>query len=436
MQSDYRQRRDQFMTKIGSGTAILRSAPTSVMHNDVTYNFRQDSNFFYLTGFDEPDAVAVFAPHHEAHKFVLFVRPKDADKETWSGYRIGVDAAKEKYGADEAYPIAELDEKLTQYVEKADRIYYHLGRDRTFNNTVLNLWQRLMSSYEKKGTGPIAIEDPGPILHPLRQVKSASELEQMRKAVAIAAEAHNLALEMRKPGCYEYEIQAEMERLFRLRGGLGAAYPSIVASGANACILHYTENCRQMQDGEILLVDAGCSYDYYNSDITRTYPVGSKFTAEQRILYELVLTAQLNAIEQVQPGNPWNLFHDAAVKTIVEGLMELGLLQGDIEEIIKEKKYKPFFMHGTGHWLGLDVHDVGVRQIGETWQSFQAGQVVTVEPGIYIRPDFKPFEGQPEVPDRWRGIGIRIEDDVLVTDTGNEVLTAAVPKAIEAMERP
>ncbi len=436
MQSDYRQRREQFMTKIGSGTAILRSAPTAVMHNDVAYNFRQDSNFFYLTGFDEPDAVAVFAPHHETHKFVLFVRPKDAAKETWSGYRIGVDAAKEKYGADEAYPIAELDEKLTQYVEKADRIYYHLGRDRGFNNTVLNLWQRLMSTYEKKGTGPIAIEDPGPILHPLRQVKSAGELDRMRKAVAIAAEAHNLALEMRKPGCYEYEIQAEMERLFLLRGGLGAAYPSIVASGANACILHYTENRRQMQDGEILLVDAGCSYDYYNSDITRTYPVGSKFTEEQRILYELVLTAQLRAIEQVQPGNPWNLFHDAAVRTIVEGLIGLGLLQGDIEEIIKEEKYKPFFMHGTGHWLGLDVHDVGVRQIGETWQSFQSGQVVTVEPGIYIRPDFKPFEGQPEVPDRWRGIGIRIEDDVLVTDTGNEVLTAAVPKAIEAMERP
>ena len=435
MHSDYRQRREQLMTKVGSGTAIFRSAPTSVMHNDVEYNFRQDSNFFYLTGFDEPDAVAVFAPHHETQKFILFVRPKDADKETWSGYRIGVEAAKEIYGADEAYSIAELDEKLPQYVEKADRIYYHVGHDRAFNITVLNLWQRLMSTYNKRGTGPIAIEDPGPILHPLRQVKSANELERMRKAVEIAAEAHNLALEMRKPGRYEYEIQAEMERLFRLRGGLGAAYPSIVASGTNACILHYTENRRQMQDGELLLVDAGCSYDYYNSDITRTYPVGSKFTEEQRILYELVLTAQLRAIEQVQPGNPWNLFHDAAVKTIVEGLMGLGLLQGDIEEIIKEKKYKPFFMHGTGHWLGLDVHDVGVLKIGETWQPFQPGQVVTVEPGIYIRPDFKPFEGQPEVPNRWRGIGIRIEDDVLVTDAGNEVLTDAVPKAIEAMER-
>jgi len=435
MQSEFRQRREQFIAKIGNGTAILRSAPTAVMHNDVEYNFRQDSNFFYLTGFNEANAVAVLAPWHETHKFILFVQPKDRDKETWSGYRIGVDAAKEQYGADEAYPIAELDEKLTQYVEKADRIFYHLGRDRTFNQTVLDLWQRLMATYEKKGTGPIAVEDPAPLLHPLRQTKSASELDRMRKAVAIAAEAHQLALEMRKPGRYEYEIQAEMERLFRLRGGVGAAYPSIVASGANACILHYTENNRQMQDGELLLVDAGCSYDYYNSDITRTYPVGNQFTKEQKILYELVLKAQLNAIEQVQPNAPWNLFHDASVRTIVEGLMSLGLLQGDIEEIIKEEKYKPFFMHGTGHWLGLDVHDVGIRQIGETWQNFQPGQVVTVEPGIYIRPDFQPFEGQPEVPDRWRGIGIRIEDDVLVTQTGHDVLTAAVPKTVEAMER-
>ncbi|NJR51194.1 MAG: M24 family metallopeptidase [Leptolyngbyaceae cyanobacterium CSU_1_3] len=435
MQAEFRQRREQFMAKIGTGTAILRSAPTAVMHNDVEYNFRQDSNFFYLTGFNEANAVAVLAPHHETHQFVLFVQPKDRDKETWTGYRVGVEAAKEQYGADEVYSIQELDEKLTQYVEKADRIYYHFGRDHNFNQKILNLWQRLIATYEKKGIGPIALEDPILLLHPLRQSKSASELSLMRKAIEIAAEAHNLALEMRNPGRYEYEIQAEMERLFRLRGGLGAAYPSIVASGANACILHYTENDRQMQDGELLLVDAGCSYDYYNSDITRTYPVGNRFTEEQRILYNLVLTAQEKAIAQVQPGNPWNLFHDAAVRTIVEGLMHLGLLQGDIEETIKAEKYKPFFMHGTGHWLGLDVHDVGIRQIGETWQSFQPGQVVTVEPGIYIRPDFQPCEGQPEVPDRWRGIGIRIEDDVLVTETGHDILTAAVPKSIEAMER-
>jgi Xaa-Pro aminopeptidase len=435
MQSEFQQRRALFMAKIGSGTAIFRSAPMAVMHHDVEYNFRQDSDFFYLTGFNETDAVAVFAPHHEEHKFILFVPPKDAEKETWTGYRVGVEAARELYGADVVYPIAELDDKLLQYVERSSRIYYHMGRDRSFNDRVIKLWQQCLGTYHKQGMRPIAIEDPTPTLYPLRQVKSPYELDLIRKAVAIAAEAHHLALQMRQPGRYEYEIQAEMERLFRLRGGLGPAYPSIVASGANSCILHYTENERQMQDGELLLVDAGCAYGYYNSDITRTYPVGKQFTEPQRILYELVLTAQLKAIEQVQPGHAWNLFHDTAVRTIVAGLMALGLLQGDIEEIIKEEKYKPFFMHGTGHWLGLDVHDSGVRQIGETWQNFDPGHVVTVEPGIYIRPDFKPFEGQPEVPDHWRGIGIRIEDDVLVTATGNEVLTAAVPKAIAAMER-
>jgi Xaa-Pro aminopeptidase len=363
------------------------------------------------------------------------VQPKDRDKETWTGYRVGVDAAKELYGADVVYPIAELDEKLTQYVEKSERIYYHLGPDRRFNERIIALWQQCLSTYHKQGQRPIALEDPAPILYPLRQVKSPHELALLRKAVEIAVEAHHLALQTRQPGCYEYEIQAEMERLFRLRGGLGPAYPSIVASGANSCILHYTENERQMQAGELLLVDAGCSYGYYNSDITRTYPVGDRFTDEQRILYDLVLQAQLNAITQMQPGSPWNLFHDAAVRTIVEGLLDLGLLVGDIEEIIKEEKYKSFFMHGTGHWLGLDVHDVGVRQIGETWQCFQPGHVVTVEPGIYIRQDFQPIEGQPDVPDRWRGIGIRIEDDVLITETGNEVLTAAMPKAISDMER-
>ena len=435
MQSEFQQRRDRFMAKIGTGVAIFRSAPPAVMHHDVEYNFRQDSDFFYLTGFNETDAVAVLAPHHAEHKFILFVQAKDAEKETWTGYRVGVEAAKELYGADVVYPIAELDDQIGQYVESSSRIYYHMGRDRTFNDRIIKLWQKCLGTYHKQGLRPIAIEDPAPTLYPLRQVKSPYELGLIRKAVEIAAEAHQLALQMRQPGRYEYEIQAEMERLFRLRGGLGPAYPSIVASGVNACILHYTENERQMQDGELLLVDAGCSYGYYNSDITRTYPVGQHFTAAQHILYELVLTAQLKAIEQVQPGHAWNLSHDAAVRTIVEGLLGLGLLQGDIEEIIKEEKYKPFFMHGTGHWLGLDVHDSGVRQIGETWQTFAPGHVVTVEPGIYIRPDFKPFEGQPEVPDRWRGIGIRIEDDVLVTATGNEVLTAAVPKTIAAMER-
>jgi Xaa-Pro aminopeptidase len=435
MSTEYKARREQLMTKIGTGTAIFKSAPVAVMHNDVEYAFRQDSDFFYLTGFHEPEAVAVLAPHHEEHRFILFVQPKEPEKEVWTGYRAGVEAAKQKYGADEAYPIAELNEKLPQYLEKADRIYYHLGRDRKFNDIVIKHWQRLMAGYPKRGTGPIAIESTNPILHAMRQVKSAAEVELMRKAADISVEAHNHAQKFAQPGRYEYEVQAEIEHIFRMRGGMGPAYPSIVASGANSCILHYIENNRQMQDHELLLIDAGCAYGYYNGDITRTLPVGGKFTTEQKILYELVLQAQEKAIAQVQPGNPYNLFHDTAVRVLVEGLMDLGLLVGDIEEIIKEEKYKPFYMHRTGHWLGLDVHDAGVYKHGENWQVLQAGHVVTVEPGLYIGPDIKPVEGQPEIPERWRGIGIRIEDDILVTAEGHEVLTAGVPKSIEAMER-
>ncbi|WP_299413362.1 aminopeptidase P N-terminal domain-containing protein, partial [Acaryochloris sp. IP29b_bin.148] len=410
------------------------SAPMAVMHSDVEYNFRQESDFFYLTGFNEPNAVAVLAPHHEEHQFVLFVQPKDPLMETWTGYRVGVDLAKAEYGADEVYPITELDEHLPQYLAGADRIYYHLGLDQPFNQTILKHWQRSLIKVRKDGIGPVALEDPMTVLHPQRLIKSEAELDLMRKAVDISVEAHNLAREIAQPGRYEYEIQAEMERLFRLRGGVGPAYPSIVASGVNACILHYTENACQLQAQDLLLIDAGCSYEYYNADITRTFPVSGTFTAEQKTLYELVLAAQEAAIAQVQPGKPYNAFHDAAVKVLTQGLVDLGLLKGDVDKLIEEETYKPFYMHRTGHWLGLDVHDVGVyKKDKETWQPLQAGHVVTVEPGIYIGPDIQLGEDQPEVPERWRGIGIRIEDDLLLTETGHEVLTAAVPKAIAAI---
>ena len=434
MQAEYRQRRQQLMESIGSGTGIFRSAPMAVMHSDVEYNFRQESDFFYLTGFNEPNAVAVLAPHHEEHQFVLFVQPKDPLMETWTGYRVGVDLAKEEYGADEVYPITELDEHLPQYLAGADRIYYHLGLDQPFNQTILKHWQRSLIMVRKNGIGPVALEDPMTVLHPQRLTKSEAELDLMRKAIDISAEAHNLAREIAQPGRYEYEIQAEMERLFRLRGGLGPAYPSIVAAGVNGCILHYTENTCQLQDQDLLLIDAGCSYQYYNADITRTFPVSGTFTAEQKALYELVLAAQEAAIAQVQPDNPYNAFHDAAVKVLTQGLVDLGLLKGEVDTLIEEEKYKPFYMHRTGHWLGLDVHDVGVyKQDKDTWQPLEAGHVVTVEPGIYIGPDIQLDEDQPEVPEKWRGIGIRIEDDVLLTKTGHEVLTAAVPKSVASM---
>ncbi|KZL48467.1 Xaa-Pro aminopeptidase [Nodularia spumigena CENA596] len=436
MQAEYQQRRDRLMAKIGNGTAIFRSAPMAVMHNDVEYTYRQDSDFFYLTGFNEPQAVAVLAPHHPEHRFVLFVQPKNREKEVWTGYLCGVDAAKEIYGADAAYPIAELDEKLPQYLEKADRIYYHLGRDRTFNDKILTHYQSLLRTYPKRGIGPTGIEDTGTILSSMRLVKSQAELQLMRQAADIAVEAHNRAREFTAPGRYEYEIQAEIEHTFKLRGGMGPAYPSIVASGVNACVLHYIENHRQMQDQELLLIDAGCAYGYYNSDITRTFPVGGKFTPEQKTLYEIVLEAQKQAIAQVKPGNTFNAVHDAAVRVITEGLVEIGILKGEIDKLIEEEKYKPYYMHRTSHWLGLDVHDVGVYQHGEDKpQILQAGQVLTVEPGIYIVPDTKLAEDQPETDPRWVGIGIRIEDDVLVTPTGHEVLTAGVPKEVAEVER-
>jgi Xaa-Pro aminopeptidase len=435
-QQEYCQRQQELMSKIGEGTAIFRSAPMATMHNDVEYTYRQDSSFYYLTGFNEPEAVAVFAPHHEEHKYILFVQPKDPEKETWTGYRYGVDAAKEIYGADEAYPIAELNEKLPQYLINADRIYYHMGDDANFNQTIISHWQQLMRGYQKRGRVPLAIEDTRPIIFPMRLVKSPGEIAMMRQATKISAMAHNRAQEFAQPGIYEYQVQAEIEHIFRKEGAIGFAYPTIVASGANACVLHYIENNRQMQDNELVLIDAGCSYGYYNGDITRTFPVGGKFTPEQKILYEIVLEAQLKAIAEVQPGKPYNEFHDMAVCVIVQGLLDLGLLQGDLEEIIKEEKYKPFYMHRTGHWLGLDVHDAGVyKHNEETWQNLQAGHIVTVEPGIYISPFIKPAEGQPEIPDNWKGIGIRIEDDVLVTADGHDILTADVPKSLEDMER-
>ncbi len=386
MESEYRQRREQVMAKISTGTAIFRSAPTAVMHNDVEYVYRQDSDFYYLTGFNEPEAVAVLAPHHGEHRFILFVQPKDREKEVWSGYRCGVEGAKEIYGADMAYPITELDDKLPQYLQKAERIYYHLGRDSHFNDRVIRHYQNLLVTRPRRGTGPIAIEDTGPILHGLRLHKTNFELDLMRQAADIAVSAHNHAMSIARPGSYEYEIQAEIEHIFRLQGGMGPAYPSIVAAGKNACVLHYIENNYQMQQQELLLIDAGCAYRYYNSDITRTFPVNGKFTPEQKALYEIVLEAQKQAIQEVKPGNGFDAPHKKAVQVLTEGLIEVGLLKGEVNQLIQEGKYKQFYMHRTSHWLGLDVHDVGVYQHGEVPQVLQPGQVLTIEPGLYVVP--------------------------------------------------
>lgn len=434
---EYQQRRQAVMAQIGQSTAIFRSAPHAVMHNDVDYNFRQDSDFYYLTGFNEPEAVAVLAPHHGEHQFILFVQPKDLAQETWVGYRAGVEGAKERYGADIAFSIDELAEKLPDYTKGCDRLFYHFGQDETFNLTILHHYQKMVATRSKRGTGPQAIADTKPIMHPLRMVKSPAEIELMRRATTISAQAHLRALEYTRPGLYEYQVQAEIEHHFRQSGADGFAYPSIVAGGANACVLHYVENNAKLQDNELLLIDAGAAYQYYNGDITRTFPIGKTFTPEQRTLYEIVLEAQKKAIDEVQIGKSIRASHDIAVCVITQGLLDLGLLQGSLEELIEGEKYKPFFMHGTGHWLGLDVHDAGTYKIGvekDAWTTLEVGNIITVEPGIYISPYIQPAEGQPEIPERWQGIGIRVEDDVLVTVEGNEVLTAAVPKEIQDLE--
>lgn len=432
---EFQQRREQFMAKLGKGVAVLRSAPTAVMHNDVEYLYRQDSDFYYLTGFNEPEAVAVFAPQQKKHRFVLFVQARNPDMETWTGYRAGVEGALADYAADQAYPIEDLDKELSKYVKNADALYYHFGRDQAFNLRMLQHWQQLLAQYPRQGKAPDALRDPGRILHDMRMRKSPAEIAQLRKAIEISAAAHQVALHITRPALYEYQVQAALEQVFRSQGGNGAAYPSIVASGENACILHYVENQRQMQDGDLLLIDAGCTYHYYNADITRTFPVNGRFTAEQKAIYALVLQAQLTAIEQVKPGNSVKQVHDAAVKVITEGLLELGLLKGKLDELLKKKSYRSFYMHGTSHWLGLDVHDVGTYKRSGKPQILRAGQVLTVEPGIYIGKLTKPAAGQPDIDPRWLNIGVRIEDDVLVTASGHEVLSAAVAKSVSAMER-
>lgn len=310
-------RRDRLMEMVGSGAIIFASAPIVPHHKDVEHNYRQDSELYYFTGFPEPETVAVIVPRHEEHRFILFVRPKDPERETWSGRRIGVEDAKTIYGADATYPIGELDQHLPKYLEKADVIYYHFGHNENINQKVLEHYRRLVSSYSKRGTGPVAIHDSSFITTPLRQIKSGYELTQMTKAMAISAHAHAHVRSIARPGMYEYELQALLEADFRKSGAMGFAYPSIVASGANSCILHYVENNRQIQPGDLVLIDAGCCFNYYNADITRTFPVDGTFTPEQQAIYDIVQTAQTNAIAAVKPQNTINDVHQAALETIV-----------------------------------------------------------------------------------------------------------------------
>jgi Xaa-Pro aminopeptidase len=410
-----------------SAVAVIASAPVFIRNNDVEHEYRQDSDLFYLTGFDEPESVAVLDA--VTRKVTLFVRPRDRDREVWDGPRAGVDGARALFGADESFVISELDDKLPGLLQNHRRVYYRLGQNRKFDDRLLGGIDRVKARQRTGVSAPTEVVDPGAILHEMRLRKTVPELEAMRTAARITREAHEIAMRRTRPGMHEYEVEALLLDTFRRHGSERPAYGSIVGSGPNACVLHYRKNDRRIHDGDLLLIDAGCEYGYYASDVTRTFPVGTAFSREQQAIYELVLDAQLQGIEATRPGANLDAIHALNVDIITRGLVRLGLLQGEPEKLIETDGYKRFFMHRTSHWLGMDVHDVGSYYEGGKPRPLEAGMVLTVEPGIYIAPD------DASVPAEWRGIGVRIEDDVLVTPSGPEVLTAGIPKSVEEIRR-
>jgi Xaa-Pro aminopeptidase len=412
--------RKRFLDAMGEGVALLPAAPVAMRNNDVDHPYRQDSDFYYVTGFHEPRSVCVLSTVHPEHRCVLFVQARDPERETWDGPRAGVDGAVERFGADAAFPIEELDERLPGYLQDVDLLYYRLGADRGFDDRVLRAIEAVRRLVRKGVRHPARIVEPGVILHEMRLRKTAEELERMRRAAAITAEAHARAREVAAPGMYEYEVEAEMLRVFRRHGG-EPAYGCIVASGSNATVLHHRSNDRRMEAGDLLLIDAGCEHGCYASDVTRTFAVGAEMSGEQRAVYDVVLAAQERAIEAVRPGASLEDVHQAALGVLVDGVIDLGWIEGPRDQALEQETYKPFYMHRTSHWLGMDVHDVGAYRVGGAPRPLEAGMVLTVEPGLYVARD-------ADVDPRFQGIGVRIEDDVLVTDGGREVLTAAIPK--------
>jgi Xaa-Pro aminopeptidase len=426
---EFARRRRQLMKMMGKGgIAILPAVPEKTRNGDVTYRYRPDSDFFYLTGFAEPEAVAVLIPGRAHGEYVLFVRDRDPMRETWDGRRAGPEGATRDYGADDAFPISDIDDILPGLMENCSRVYYTMGLHQEFDQRVIG-WVHGLKDQSRSGVLPpqefVALDH---LLHDMRLFKSRRELDAMRHSARIAVAAHQRAMRFCAPGRTEYEVMAELLHEFQ-RSNADISYHPIVGGGANACILHYHENADTLKDGDLLLIDAGCEYELYASDITRTFPVGGRFRPEQRAIYEIVLEAQLAAIAQTLPGNHWNQPHDAAVKVITQGLVKLGILKGKVPALIKEGAYRRFFMHRTGHWLGMDVHDVGDYKIGDQWRVLEPGMALTVEPGIYIPA------GMRGVAKRWWNIGVRIEDDVAVTRAGNEVLTAALVKDPDGVEQ-
>lgn len=425
--SVFARRRRGIVEMMGEGIAIIPTAPEHTRNNDVHFQFRPDSDFFYLTQFPEPEAVAVLAPGREHGEFVMFCREKNHQKEIWDGRRAGLEGAMEDYGADDAYPIEDIDDILPGLLENRSKVFSSMGRYKNFDTNLINWVNEVKTKVRSGINAPNEFVCLDTILHEHRLIKKVEELRIMKRAGRISAAAHCKAMRFCKPGKKEYQVQAVLEHEFKIQGCQYTAYPPIVAGGANACILHYTENSEVLKDGDLLLIDAGAELDCYASDITRTMPINGKFSAEQKTIYDIVLQAQHAAIEQVKPGNHWNQPHEAAVKTIVEGLIDLKVLKGTVEDLIENQGYRRFYIHRTGHWLGMDVHDVGDYKIADEWRLLEPGMVFTVEPGLYF-PDDK------DVDPRWRNIGIRIEDNVVVSKEGATLITDGVPRKPEDIE--
>lgn len=427
-QKEFSRRRRQLMEAMGEGSiAIVPAAPERTRNRDVEYPYRQDSDFYYLTGFPEPGAVLVLLPGHPRNAYVLFVRERDPEMEVWNGYRAGPEGACDSYGAQESYPIDDIDDILPGLLEPVERVFYTMGNNPEFDQRLIGWVNRLRQQARKGVHTPWEFVSLEHHLHEMRLFKDRAELGTMRRAAHVSTTAHRRAMQVCRPGMREFELQAEFAHEF-LRNGCDYAYPPIVGGGANGCILHYIENSAVLRDGDLVLIDAGAEYDCYAADVTRTFPVNGRFSAEQRALYEVVLAAQDAAIAKVHPDNDWNAPHEAAVRVLCQGLVDLDIVRGGVDEVIETEAYRPFFMHRTGHWLGMDVHDVGDYRVSDRWRMLEPGMTLTVEPGLYVRA------GSAGVDERWWDIGIRIEDDVLVTREGGEVLTSEAPKSIADIE--
>lgn len=423
-----RRRRELMAQMVPDSIAILPAAPVRTRNRDAEYPYRQDSDFWYLSGFGEPEAVMVLLPGRAHGEYVMFCRERDRTMEIWNGYRSGPEGVVADFDADDAFPITDIDDILPGLLEGRERVYYDLGRDADFDRQVMG-WVNTLRAKVRSGAHPpgefVALTH---LLHDMRLYKSEAELAVMRRAGEISAQAHVRAMRAVRPGMFEYQLEAEYLHEFMRHGARAPAYSTIVGGGANGCILHYVDNNQPLRNGDLVLVDAGCELECYASDITRTFPVNGRFSGEQRALYEVVLASQYAAIEQSRPGCHWNRPHEAAVRVLTDGLLSLGLLRGELNELIETDAYRPFYMHRTGHWLGLDVHDVGDYRVADQWRELEPGMVLTVEPGLYVAPDDTNVEA------RWRGIGIRIEDDVAITATGCENLTSGVPKTVDDIE--